>query len=271
MFGYVVANLDKLTPAQKERYRAVYCGLCRALRDRFGQKCRLTLSYDMAFFILLLSSLDRTELAEEKAFRCPLHPARCRTAYVNRHTLYAADLNVLLAYFQRMDDWEDERKVTALAQAKALGKGAEAARERHPDIALALDEGLKELHRLEQDGETNPDLPAAVFGQILGSVFAIQGHPQEDSLRAFGDSLGRFVYLMDAAVDLKKDVLHEKYNPLVAVDSSRHEGILQALMAACVEGFEALPVLRDRELMENILYSGVWTRYLAQKKGEARA
>ena len=81
MFGYVVANLDRLTPAQKERYRAVYCGLCRALRDRYGQSCRLTLSYDMAFLVLLLSSLDRTELAEEKAFRCPLHPASRRRAF----------------------------------------------------------------------------------------------------------------------------------------------------------------------------------------------
>ncbi len=270
MFGYVVANLDRLTPAQKERYRAVYCGLCRALRDRYGQSCRLTLSYDMAFLVLLLSSLDRTELAEEKAFRCPLHPASRRRAFVNRHTRYAADLNLLLAYFQRMDDWEDERKITALAQAKALGKGAATARERHPDVAEAIDADLAELHRMEREGETNPDLPAAAFGHLLGAVFAVKGHPQADSLRVFGNRLGRFVYLMDAAVDLKKDVRREKYNPLVAVDSSRHEGILQALMAECVKSFDALPILRDRELMENILYSGVWTRYLAQKKGEAR-
>ncbi len=72
---------------------------------------------------------------------------------------------------------------------------------------------------------------------------------------------------MDAAVDLKRDIAKERYNPLVLIQSDRHRDILKVLMADCVEAFSALPILRDRALMENILYSGVWTRYLAQQKG----
>ena len=61
MFGYVVANVDALKQEDRERYRAVYCGLCRALGKGYGQAGRLTLTYDMTFLILLLSALDRSE------------------------------------------------------------------------------------------------------------------------------------------------------------------------------------------------------------------
>jgi hypothetical protein len=269
MFGYVVANLDRLSEAEKVRYRAVYCGLCRALSEGHGQSCRLTLSYDMAFLILLLSALDKTELAHEKMMRCALHPTRRRLTFSNRHTVYAADLNLLLAYYQRMDDWEDDRKVSALLQAKVIGAHVEALCRRYPRQSEAIETGLNALSTFEEQGEMNPDLPAAAFGRILGEVFIPENHPLAEQLRTFGDKLGRFVYLMDAAVDLKKDISREKYNPMVSIETSRHESILSALMADCVEAFQALPLLRDRELMENILYSGVWTRYRAHHKGES--
>ena len=268
MFGYVVANMDKLDEKSKLRYRAVYCGLCRALGTLCGTGCRLTLSYDMAFLILLLSALDKTEISEEKMVRCGLHPVHRRLAFHNRHTLYAAGLNLVLAYYQRMDDWEDDHKVASLVQARAIGRQIQDIMKHYPRQCKAIEEGLKALSICEKSGENRPDLPADAFGRILGEVFVPDRHPLEAELRAFGEKLGRFIYLMDAAVDLKKDIRHERYNPLVAIDSSRHEDILQVMMADCVESFQAMPVLRDRELMENILYSGVWTRYLAGRKGE---
>lgn len=272
MFGYVVANVDALSAAEKERYRAVYCGLCRALGQAHGQRGRLTLTYDMTFLILLLSALDKTELATEKSFRCALHPLQRRTAFENRHTRYAADMNLMLAYHQKMDDWVDERKPGALLQAKAIGTQIAQLNGRYPRQKQAIDQGLAALSDMEKNGEGNPDLPASAFGGILGSVFT----PEADSVNAqalfsFGSKLGRFIYLMDAAVDLKKDIKREKYNPLVAVPSERHEEILRLLMADCAQDFDALPLLRDKGLMENILYSGVWSRFPQRRNEEVNA
>ena len=56
MFGYVIANLEGLTQAQKDRYKGCYCGLCRVLKQRHGFSGRLTLTYDMTFLVLLLCS-----------------------------------------------------------------------------------------------------------------------------------------------------------------------------------------------------------------------
>ncbi|HHY39865.1 MAG TPA: hypothetical protein GX502_01290, partial [Syntrophaceticus sp.] len=49
MFGYVVANMEKLTDEEKQHYRSFYCGLCRTLGNRHGRISRITLNYDMAF------------------------------------------------------------------------------------------------------------------------------------------------------------------------------------------------------------------------------
>lgn len=270
LFGYVVANIEQLDEAQRARYQQVYCGLCRALGERHGARCRLTLTYDMTFLILLLSALQAEDDMRVEPFRCPMHPVKKRESAMNAWTDYAADVNVVLAYYQKMDDWTDDRSAWALAQAKAIGSQVEAVCKRLPRQCEAIAKGLEVLSSLEKSGEPNPDFPAAAFGSILGAVFTPEGAEPSQDLYAFGDKLGRFVYLMDAVVDLKKDIRHEQYNPMVFVDSSRHESILQVLMADCVEPFSRLNLYRDRDLMENILYSGVWARYLAARKGDRK-
>lgn len=272
MFGYVVANVDALSESAKERYRSVYCGLCRALGKGHGQASRLTLTYDMTFLIILLSALDRTEISEVKPFRCPLHPLKVRNAFYNRFTRYAADMNILLAHYQQMDDWTDDRKPGALLRARTLGKSLEPLNKVYPRQSEAVRQGLKLLSQMEKAGEATPDLPAAAFGSITGAIFVPwETHPLAAQLFAFGDKLGRFIYLMDAAVDLTKDIRREKYNPLVFIPSERHEMLLQVLMADCTESFKALPVYQDKDLLENILYSGVWSRFAQRTKAEVKS
>ena len=60
MFGYVMPRMEDLTQEERERYHAAYCGVCRALGERFGQRCRVALTYDMTFLALLLGVCLRT-------------------------------------------------------------------------------------------------------------------------------------------------------------------------------------------------------------------
>ena len=43
-------------------------------------------------------------------------------------------------------------------------------------------------------------------------------------------------------------------------------------MAACSEQFEKLPIVRDADLLRNIFYSGVWSRwaYLHEEKAKGK-
>ena len=84
-----------------------------------------------------------------------------------------------------------------------------------------------------------------------------------------GDALGRFVYLMDAAMDYKSDQKHKKYNPFLAMgqpDAERWEEYLVNTMGRCTQSFEALPLVQDKGLLDNILYSGVWVQYRGKGK-----
>lgn len=268
MFGYVVANLDKLSEEQRGLYRAAYCGLCKTLGSRHGFSCRLTLTYDMTFLILLLSSMADEQPVFEK-LRCAMHPLKLQQSFTSRYTAYGADMNLILAHAKRLDDWHDDRKLLSLSQAKMLAGSARKARSLHPRQSAAIDRALRDLSRMEHDGETNPDLPAAAFGALLGEVFVPEENAsQADILRAFGDALGRFIYMMDAVMDLKGDLSNERYNPLVSIPSEQHEGILSMLMAQCTQLYEQMQMPRNRDIIDNTLYSGVWTQYSAAKKKE---
>ena len=61
MFGYLIASATSLTEAERSRYKACYCGLCRTLKVRHCQLSRLTLNYYMTFLILLLQALYEPE------------------------------------------------------------------------------------------------------------------------------------------------------------------------------------------------------------------
>jgi len=80
-----------------------------------------------------------------------------------------------------------------------------------------------------------------------------------------GDALGRFIYHADAAVDYRKDLHKGKYNPYIAMgggeDWPRWDAYLVLNMARCTAYFEKLPLVQDKDILDNILYSGVWTSF----------
>ena len=73
MFGYVIANLEGLTQAQKDRYKGCYCGLCRVLKQRHGFSGRLTLTYDMTFLVLRYGDLPCAPAAQAFLLADTLH------------------------------------------------------------------------------------------------------------------------------------------------------------------------------------------------------
>ena len=262
MFGYVMANLPELSKQQKKRYGAVYCGICRAIRLHSGQVARLGLSYDMAFLALLLMSLyEPEETGGKKA--CVLHPGR--TWVDNEYVRYAADMNAALAYYNCIDDYEDEGKLTSKAMAGVLEKGLRSIRARYGRQCDAIEQCLQELKVLEKAGCDNPDLPASCFGKLMGQLLVYQEDMWSENLYQIGMALGRYIYLADAAVDYRRDSRKKQYNPFLAMgtglDWRRWEQYLVLAMGRCTDYYERLPLVQDKKILDNILYSGVWVEY----------
>ena len=92
-----------------------------------------------------------------------------------------------------------------------------------------------------------------------------------ENLRQMGMALGRFIYLADAAVDYRKDAKKHRYNPFLAMgtgeDWQRWEQYLVLAMGRCTDYFERLPLVQDKDILDNILYSGIWIAYRKQQRG----
>ena len=201
MFGYIGIDKKALTREETDRYRSAYCGLCRILGEQFGGIGRFSLTYDMTFVSLLLSSLyDLEDTAGRQ--RCIPHPLRSHPYAVNATTRYAADMSIILAYYQALDDFYDDHNTMAGKKSKSLERFLPEVIHRRPRQCGVIKDSLEQLSRIEHSGELNPDIPTNCFGWILGEVFAWQEDEYADILRSMGAALGRFIYLLDASNDL---------------------------------------------------------------------
>ncbi len=273
MFGYVNANWKELTKQQQARYGAVYCGICRRIRVQSSHMSRLALSYDMAFLSLLLMSLYEPEEACGPN-ACLLHPVKKRPWVDNDYVAYGADMNVALAYYNFLDDWQDDGKHTAKLMADLLGRHFPEIESRYQRQCEAIRECITELARLEKAGCDNPDEVANCFGRLMGELFVYQEDIWAPTLRQMGMALGRFIYLLDAAVDFDQDKRKGKYNPYIAMGSDKNwerwEEYLVLAMGKCTDAFERLPLVQDKDILDNILYSGVWVNARRETKKEAK-
>ncbi len=264
MFGLVNASLEELSEEQRNRYQAVYCGICRAIRDTDGQLCRLGLSYDMAFLALLHMSLYEPEEQNGQG-RCIAHPAKRRPWTDNEYIRYAARMNVALACYKARDDWDDDGKHSAKLMAKVFGKNEAEIEAAYPRQCRAIAECIRSLSALEKGGCANPDEPASCFGQLMAELLVVHEDRWAEELRQVGFFLGRFIYLADAAIDYRRDVKAGKYNPFAAMgggeDFEKWEQYLVLAMAGATSAYERLPLVEDKGILDNILYSGVWLSY----------
>ena len=171
MFGYITVDADALPKREKERYQAHYCGLCRALGARYGSAGRMHLSSDMTFLAMLLSSVYSLRQTTG-ALRCAMNPLKLQSFLETEASLYAADMNTMLAYYQCLDDWYDDHNPIALLKSRALSKFQPILRTEYPRQAVAIEESLSRLGKMERAGELNSDLPANCFGDLMGALFA---------------------------------------------------------------------------------------------------
>jgi hypothetical protein len=270
MFGYIAADIKALSKEESYRYSKFYCGLCHELKIRYGNIGRATLTYDMTFLSMLLSALY--ELDEScGSGRCIRHPIKQRSYVTTEATSYAAQMNVLLTYYQCMDDLADDHNLLAGKMGGRLEKYLPDIENANPRQYEVIANSLKRLEEMEKTGETNPDAPANCFGELMSSLFLWRKDEYTDTLRRMGAALGRFIYLLDAVNDFKADVKKERYNPLVAQSNTDFTPMLTLMIAECTAEFEKLPISRDRHILQNHLYSGAWQKYRVRSRKGAGA
>ena len=270
MFGYVSAHKPELRMREFYKYKAYYCGLCKVLREKYGFLGQVTLTYDMTFLIILLTSLYESETTKEE-YRCIVHPAKKQKMLYNEITEYAADMNIALTYYKLLDDWEDEKSKVGYIGQRAYRKSLLELKQKYPEKCEMIQKSLERLRSCETQGEENIDIAARCFGELMGELFVYKKDVWEETLREMGFYLGKFIYILDAYDDIEKDIENNNYNALIALSKQndfdeRCEEMLNFVLAECTHHFEKLPCVEDVEILRNILYAGVWDKFNQKRK-----
>ena len=260
MFGYVTINKMELKFKEYYSYKGYYCGLCKRLKTKFGNKSRLTLNYDITFLILLLSSLyePNNKIYNE---RCIVHPGKKQLVIQNEITDYAASLNVILSYYNLMDNWKDDRDYKSLAAALVLESKFKKSNSELNEISETIKARLKNISKLEKDDTGDIDAVSNEFGYLMEEMFLYKKDNWEQSLRRIGFYLGKYIYFIDAYEDMKKDEESKSYNPFNKLNVENKEeyakNLLMLNLSLLSNEIEKLPLIQDKGIIDNIIYSGM--------------
>ncbi|MBO3445987.1 DUF5685 family protein [Clostridium sp. CCUG 7971] len=266
MFGYVKVNKMDLTFREYEHYRGYYCGLCKYLKDNHGEISRLSLNYDITFLILVLTSVYRPKpnVIEEG---CIANPFKKKKKIINDITEYAASMNVLLTYYKLEDNLRDDKGIKdKLAYNIYKGK-LKLAYEKYPQKAEFIKNQLEILYNLEQEKNLNIDLVSNTFGNLMGEIFAYKEDEFEKDLRKIGFNVGKYIYILDAYEDLDKDYEKGRYNPFIEYIDKREElrekadKLISMSLGMLARSVDNLNLKVNTNIIENIVYSGVYLRY----------
>ena len=273
MFGFVTANIKELSKEELARYNAVYCGICRRIRIQSSGMSRFGLSYDMAFLALLLLSLyEPDERSGKKA--CEFHPFKPRPWVDDSIIAYCADMNIALCYYKALDDYRDEQKPFSQTAIKIYEKSMDRISRHYRRQCKAIDRVIHQLAELEKAQCSDADLVASCFGELMAELFVYKEDRWEQTLRSMGMSLGRFIYLADAAIDYREDVKKGNYNPYIAMGTGTNwvqwEEYLVMEMGRCTDFYGRMPLVKDKKILDNILYSGIWLAYRQKQRGERK-
>lgn len=259
------AHKPELRMREFYKYKAYYCGLCKVLREKYGILGQVTLTYDMTFLVILLTSLYENETSREE-HRCIVHPTKKQKMLWNEITEYAADMNIILTYYKLLDDWEDEKSMVGCIGHRAYRRDFCELQRIYPEKCEVIRECLERLHQCELERESNVDIVARCFGELMAELLVYKKDVWEATLREMGFYLGKFIYILDAYDDIEKDIEKENYNPLISLSrqdnfDEKCEEMLNLVLAECSHHFEKLPCVEDVEILRNILYAGVWDKF----------
>ena len=282
MFGYVRPRKDELKIRDYQTYRAVYCGLCRALSRKYGFRARFLVNYDMTFLYLLRESVR--DPAGTEACRCPARIcSKERCVCDDEGYERVAACSVILSYRKLRDNVRDNgffRSLPDRAAGFLLRRVYRKAAREMPDFDRLVREELDRLSRLEAENSPSIDKTADAFARLTAGCAADLA---DDAIRRPAQTVlyqvGRFIYLTDALDDLARDCRRDAYNPLRYRFSPENGGLraedltyLTELTESSVNlagaALELLPMRAYRPLLENIVYLGLPAVFSAVRQGE---
>ena len=224
----------------------------------------------MTFLTMLVSELDDEQLTKQ-CNRCVIHPVIKHECTHTKADKYTADMEILLTFYSLLDHQKDHDVNQHKSFSKQLEKYIPELEKRYPKQTKAITDNLDLLDEGEKVNSQEPEKMSRYFGALLGAIFTPYSDNWATELYAIGEGLGRFIYLSDAYIDLKKDLKKNKYNPFKTLSTEDNfeaqvMDLLSWAAADAAKAFEYLPLDEHCTILQNILYSGIWSQIEVNKK-----
>jgi hypothetical protein len=230
MFGYVKPHTPELLVKEHAFYKSVYCGLCHELKKK-SLFLPFTLSYDFVFLAILRLYVSG-ESVKISHRRCMVHPFKKRPYLTSSAALdYSARASAMLLYRNIEDDVRDSKGFKKLASGILLSMAKRIYKKNPVDekLDLTVVEKLEEICKYENERTSDVYACANAFGEILASVvsFGIEDPAVARPLYEIGFHIGRWIYLVDAVDDVKKDKKSGSYNPFIAAKEDEKDDFIE--------------------------------------------
>jgi hypothetical protein len=268
MFGYLDIQKDTLNDGQRGLWQTFMCGLCFSTKKLVGNIPRMTITNDINCFNILFHSILNVDINIEHK-RCFSSPFKKRTVIEMTELTDKLSLaNVLLTYWNIHDDVVDGDKGKKFVEGiykKYHKKAQPQVRELDDTIAMRYNQ-LRELEKGDCDSIDIVSDSFAMLSQDFCKI--ILGENTNDYAETLCYNLGKWIYLIDALDDAKKDLKRGNYNPFVKcynaqniADLATHKQEIQFVMYTALnriaQSYNDLNLTKYTCLLKNIFFESI--------------
>ena len=239
--------------------RLPYCGTCKTMGERYGQRTRLLLNHDTVFLAeLLIEYAGAAEWSPAyRSFNCMAMP---KDADVPAALDFAAAATVVLTHFRIEDHRADSGKRVWAVASRLLSPSYRKAAARLRSWRFPMDELLRVLST-QAEREANPESLAHVAEPTAAATGLFFEHGcrvvgREDlggRMYRAGHRFGFLIYALDALEDQARDAKRGDFNPLLRLRGVDVRGEILAAMADVEREIPAATALRLRANVEERL------------------
>ncbi|MBQ5910496.1 MAG: hypothetical protein IIW94_00610 [Clostridia bacterium] len=277
MFGYIRAAKPEMRIKEHELYKAVYCSLCKEMGKTYGVFSRFTLSYDFTFYALLGMAL-KTDTCNIERKACTCNPLK-KCSYLSERLdmQMPAAASMILCYFKLIDNINDEKglkRFKYLFVKPFISSAYKKAKKLYPELDKIAKEYITNQTAVENDGCMNIDMAAEPTAKCLAEMFKLLSGDdmQKRCLDRMGYSIGRYIYILDAAVDLDEDIKLGRYNPLTKSHKAGEytkdfiAGQLNICVGEAAKAYELLDIKKFKNILDNLIYLGLQDTFKKELK-----
>lgn len=261
MRGYLQPQFKIWEKSQKRNYKAIYCGLCRSIRENYGLCGIFGLGYEMATILLLCLAVQEKVPRIDKC-TCSLTPFSMVNVMEYHCDIFkkAAVLSELVLGYELYDNLKDRGNVFDHMVATLFNTKMKKSKDIWPEAVHALNEQANRFATSEAT-EYSFNVTIAEYDKIFHMIGLymlpreIVGEEKKDFL-SLVIYLGRWIYLIDAVDDYYKDQAQGEFNIFHQKDAphiEKAEEVLKSILGEIAVVLSRLPIKRYQDELSILL------------------